>query len=101
MVFDEISEGLLLYRLEPSSEKRYKRLARLAPVHDPRVTIALVEAMNNETKSERVMWIASLVVQYHIPPDEKLAPAKFPTFVRLWWENNETEVRLRAKKLPK
>jgi hypothetical protein len=40
-----------------------------------------------------------MLVEHHIP-EKDWVTAKYWTICRFWWEQNEAEVRLRAKRLP-
>src|SRR5690348_6758493 len=45
VVFDQVADGLRKYRAEKDKGRRLDWLKRLAPTHDPRVGVALGEAL--------------------------------------------------------
>jgi len=46
MVLDEVADGLRKYRKEQDTEKRIRWLKKLAPTKDPRVAVALGDALD-------------------------------------------------------
>jgi hypothetical protein len=101
IVFDEVGAGLDRYRKEKDPEKRAKWLEKLAPIRDPRVAVALGEALGNW--NEKVRWAAlSLILKYYCPPPRELemfSTAALPRKADDWWKANEADLRRRAAQL--
>jgi hypothetical protein len=98
MAFDEVADGLRRYRLETDSARRRAWLRRLAPAQDARVAVALGDALADADPHYLAAW---LLCEYYVP-DAKPA---FPELAHLpaaeWWEQNEPDLRRRAKLLPR
>jgi hypothetical protein len=62
MVPDEVADGLMRHRLETDQAKRRRWLKRLALTTDPRVAIALAEAMSGPD-----YFAASLFCKQYVP----------------------------------
>jgi hypothetical protein len=90
MMFDEVAVGLSIYRREKDDEKRRGWLNRLAPSRDPRVAVALGEALLHAGPAEYVAAYSGLVNYFGSGLD-----------VRAWWKANETDLRRRAKVHPR
>jgi hypothetical protein len=99
MVLDEVTEALLKLRREPDPEKQRAMIRRLGPVRDARVTVALMELALDDNSPLRPLG-ASMLAHHHIPRPYNQLPTKVWTIARLWWDENESEVRRRAKQLP-
>jgi hypothetical protein len=103
MVLDEVADGLRKYRKEPDPERRLDRLTRLAPTGDPRVAVALAEAMNVGEWWYRG-WACTLLFRHF----ENRAPIErhrhgdlIDPIVERWWKENEADLRRRAAQLPR
>lgn len=101
---DRLARQLQQFRDETSSEKRVDLLHEFARIQDPRVVVALMEAVQGELAKGRysaVLEIASsLLVYYHIPKEELVGSTKYWSAALIWWEKNEADVRRRAAALP-
>lgn len=95
---DEVADGLWEYRKEKDEEKRVEWLAKLAPTPDPRVAVALGEALSDPSLEVRVR-AAKGIIYHHTgwyiesSPGSKLALE----WARKWWEENEADLRRRAR----
>jgi hypothetical protein len=96
MAFDTVADGLRKYRKEKDEERRVWWLHRLAPTHDPRVAVTLGEAMDRDHRlAPDEQWHAKgLLLKYYAGPD-------WSGRVGAWWEQNEADLRRRAKQLPR
>jgi hypothetical protein len=103
MAFDAVARGLDRYRVEKDLEKRAKWLVKLAPTKDPRVAIALHEALENWSgKVQRTAL--DLILDYYCPPpgEIELWSVGVPWMkVETWWKKNEADLRRRAAQLPR
>jgi hypothetical protein len=94
MVFDEVADGLLRCRDETDREKLRALLERLARTRDPRVAILL-----GEKRPGGAAFAFTLLARYYRPGP--LNEEEYPPLAGLhWWEENEADLRRRAKKLP-
>jgi hypothetical protein len=69
MAFDRVGAGLDRYRKEKDPAKRLGWLTRLAPTRDPRVAVALGEAMDRalDQKDHAMRWeAASLLAEFYV-----------------------------------
>jgi hypothetical protein len=99
-VLEPMTEKLIRLRLESDPKRKLALVRQLGPIRDARVTVALMEIVLKARQEDALlMYASSLLCEYHIP-EKDLLPAKFWTVCRLWWENNEADVRRRAKQLP-
>jgi hypothetical protein len=87
MAFDAVADGLRKYAKETDPEMRAGRLAALAPSQDPRVAVALGEAMQDPSPA--------VLAAAHYGAGTSTAE------VCAWWKQNEADLRRRAKLLPR
>ncbi len=102
MVLDEVAEGLRRYRKESNLAKRVDWLEKFAPTRDPRVAIALNEAITGASgQLPESMWfrVAYLLDDYYLR-NTKFHSEKHINLAG-WWEANEADLRRRAKLLPR
>jgi hypothetical protein len=104
MALDEVEDGLRRYRKETDERKRIKWLRKLAPSRDPRVAVALGEAMYD--RSEVVMAAAATAffqefTQFRGTGVMPFNPAGRKEWALMWWKKNEPELRCRAAQLPR
>jgi hypothetical protein len=93
MVFDEVADVLRRYRLERDPRRRRGLLWEVATRRDPRVTVALAEAVAaTEYPYQELVFLA----EYHLPASKKGSTDA----VWSWWRENEAELRRRARELP-
>ena len=109
MVLDEAADGLRRYRQATTPAERLAWLAKLAPTKDPRVTVALGDAMANPDRDIEERRAAALVLARHLFPSPAVTKAddrsRLQDAVRIctaetWWIANKAEVRRRAEQLP-
>ena len=119
MVFvDKVAQALRDCRTENDLDKHYRRLRELAPTHDPRVAVALVdEYVSCEDKptpdKERYQIKVRDLLWLHFAPGSKyyspyilmnrggqLIVVHQVFDVSGWWEENKADLRRRAKQLP-
>jgi hypothetical protein len=93
MVRDEVAEGLLRYRKTNDPEKRRALLRQLAPTGDPRVAVALGEALASAGFAYPEI---ALLAEFYLPPDKRGSTDA----VWDWWRDNEADLRRRAEQLP-
>jgi hypothetical protein len=100
MVLDEVAEGLRRYRQEKDPGNRAEWLKKLAPTHDPRVAIALGEALDDPggCLGGPASWL--LHDYYDIGRIDPRAPGPDDAAWR-WWAKNEADLRRRANELPR
>jgi hypothetical protein len=101
---DPLALELRRFRKMTDEDERVDAIRRFGPVRDPRVTVALMEVVQEEVAHNRhggLLMLASSTVVYHHMPKEEILPEKYWTCARRWWENNEVEVRRRAAALPR
>jgi hypothetical protein len=98
MVFDEVADGLRKYRAEQDQEKRYERLRRLAPTHDPRIAVVLGESLDSQ--EDILCVVACRLLDQHFVTGPK-PPARRVHRVSDWWDAHEADLRRRAKQLPR
>jgi hypothetical protein len=100
MAFDEVADGLRKYRREADSKKRIEWLRKLAPTHDPRVGVALGEALAEEN-SEVGKVAAYLIAKCSYRRASPLITSKFYYDSQAWWKASEADLRRRAARLPR
>ena len=93
MVRDEVAEGLLRYRKTNDSEKRRALLRQLAPTGDPRVAVALGEALASTALPYPEI---TLLAEFYLPLEKRGSTDA----VWDWWRDNEADLRRRAEQLP-
>jgi hypothetical protein len=101
MAFDEVADGLRRYRKETDPDERVEWLSRLTPSSDPRVLIALGEALNDPDRD--VACSAVVLLDARDSHDQKVWPytPERRKAVTAWWKGNEADLRRRAKELPR
>ncbi|HWG44396.1 MAG TPA: hypothetical protein VN688_16580 [Gemmataceae bacterium] len=99
-VRDEVIEKIDCFRRESDLKKRRDLAKQLGPIHDARVTLALMEVVLQEDAEPGLLVVASSMLVHHHIPEKDWGAAKYWTICRLWWEKNEADVRRRANKLP-
>jgi hypothetical protein len=97
MALDEVAEGLRKYRKETDPMRRLRLLERLAPTGDPRVAVALGEALSEPDPEFRA---AALVCRQYRPDFKPALPAMVHLEAFEWWEKNEADLRRRAQQAP-
>jgi hypothetical protein len=100
MVLDAIEEGLREYHRARTPEARRAWLKKLARTHDPRVAVALGEALSDP--SPLVARRAAIELAWEYMP--RPADPRYMGFrldqVDDWWKEHEEELRRRAQQLP-
>jgi hypothetical protein len=107
---DSVARELRLFRTEADPKKRVAMIPRFGKIRDPRVTVALMEvvqegaekdwALDTQSGVALLMVASSMLVQHHIPEEEWIT-AKYWTVALLWWEKHGADVRRRASALPR
>jgi hypothetical protein len=98
MVFDAVAEGLRHYRRARTAEERRAWLKKLARTHDPRVAVALGEALDDP--SPLVARRAAIELAWEYMTDDPRSADRRLAGVDEWWKEHEVELRRRAKQLP-
>ncbi len=101
---DEVADGLRKYRNAKNEAKRLRLLDKLARTRDPRVAVALGDALSDPSCD--VQATAAIGILFHQAGGftQYIAP-KIPTteqviaVARDWWKENESDLRRRAKAL--
>ena len=96
MAFDKVADGLQRYRAEKRIEYRSMWLWRVAPTLDPRVAVALGEALDDPQL--RRDGYALLGIHY-ISSDA--IQGDTTACYDAWWKKNEADLRRRASQLPR
>jgi hypothetical protein len=103
MVLDEVTDGLRRYRLAKYPVERARWLEKLAPSRDPRVGVALGEAMEKAAAAEAFddarRWATLLLTYYK--PDPIPAPRNPFGTGYVWWHKNQSDLRRQARDLPR
>jgi hypothetical protein len=94
MAFDRVADGLRKYRKAADVDRRIGWLDRLAPTGDPRVAVALGEAMRDPGSGEVQGRAGYLLCKFFCPPCDY-------DVSRQWWKQSEADLRRRAARLPK
>jgi hypothetical protein len=101
MVLDEVADGLRKYQKETDPETRVKWLAKLAPTQDPRVAVAIGEALGPAIcVNDKRAWLPltdMLLKNFPIPEQPRVYKL---TIAWYWWKENEADLRRRAAQLP-
>jgi len=104
-----LEQQLQQFRDETDPEKRMALVRKFGHIQDPRVVVALMEAVQDEiakdwtgsTETPGLLLLASFtVVTYHIPEEDR-SFGKYWTVALRWWKWNENVVRCRAWSVPK
>ena len=93
MAFDAVADGLRKYAKETDPEMRAGRLAALAPSQDPRVAVALGEAMQDPSPAVLAAAFRGAAAYY--------GAGTSTAEVCAWWQENEADLRRRASELPR
>jgi hypothetical protein len=102
MEFDRVAEGLRKYRKEKDTADRLLLLMRLAKTEDPRVAVALGEALVHEEGLVADM-AASLLLRHYAhddPPDGTDSKTRRKAALQ-WWAENFIALRYHARQLPR
>jgi hypothetical protein len=98
MVFDEVADGLRRYRREMDARRRSELLSRLAPSLDPRVAVALGDAMAERSRLSGDTSAYELLYDWFLADEDDFS--EVIRSVRIWWAKHEADLRRRAKQLP-
>jgi hypothetical protein len=102
LVLDEVSEGLRRYRQEADESRRVARLRKLAATRDPRVGVAMGEYLSRGGPFPHQISVAWLLTEHFIPSpviyDDVIEQTRA---ARVWWRDNEADLRRRAARLPR
>ncbi|HEX5269873.1 MAG TPA: hypothetical protein VFW33_05280 [Gemmataceae bacterium] len=103
MVLDEVADGLRKVRKENDPAKRLGWLKRQARTRDPRVAVALGEAMREGVMKDREAAAWLLRCEYELPLGELAGDPDEPLLhhMKEWWRLNEADLRRRAAQLPR
>ena len=100
MVLDKVEDGLRQYRRTRSPVARRKWLEKLVVTDDPRVGVALGEALEDGSRGY-VIPAARIIVEHYLhEPIEGRSEGYLETKAAIWWFQNEADLRRRAKLLP-
>jgi hypothetical protein len=99
-VLDPIEDGLRQYRTARTPEARRLWLKRLARTHDPRVAVALGEALGDPSPLVARRAAIELAWEYIPGPRDGRSADRRLAEVEGWWAENEADLRRRAKGLP-
>jgi hypothetical protein len=99
---DEVSEALAKYRHESDPHRRLALLTDLAGVRDPRVAVALGQALYDPDAELRVQ-AAFGILHNQVEMKHKLMmrAREAENWAREWWAKNEADLRRRAAQLPR
>jgi hypothetical protein len=110
MVLDDVEDGLRKYRSERNESSRARRLQKLSGILDPRVMMAMAEALTDSSQEVRRAAAEGIFFGYAggcvllvIPPPEQVEKyahqwwGRFEAEVRQWWREDELELRRRAQ----
>jgi hypothetical protein len=97
-VLDEVADGVRRYRQSANPLTRIAWLRKLAPTHDPRVTVIIGDALSDDS-SEVARVAVQLAEEYYYPGIGALS--LHPKLIaKRWWEYHEADIRRRAHELP-
>jgi hypothetical protein len=98
---DDVSESLLKYRRESDPHRRLALLNDLAGVRDPRVAVALGQALYDPRSEVRVQAAFGIFFnQTGEVPKRMMTGKTAVNWAREWWAANEDDLRRRARRLP-
>src|SRR5947209_8608616 len=102
MVLDEVTDGLQRYRAEKDPGRRIQWLRRLETTREPRVGVALGEALFDPDEGVR-MQAASGIVQHQTEDliNKTMTGPVSLRWARQWWAEHEADLRRRARMLRK
>jgi hypothetical protein len=106
MELDEVADGLRRYRKETDAAKRARWLEKLAPTKDPRVGVALGEALGAEGTG---LWYgtslqctaADLYHRYFSATKFVYRSWEVVSIAQSQWKKEEADLRRRVSKLPR
>jgi hypothetical protein len=103
MTFDTVADGLRQYHKETDQAKRIRLLKKFAPTGDPRVAVALGEALSDP--SEVVVAAAATAYCQEFTQLRGTArlfnPEARKEWALMWWRRSEPELRRDAVLLPR
>ena len=100
MVFDEVEDGLRKYRKEKDPDQRIERLRRLSRTRDPRVGIALGEALSDACPT--VVFSAANQYLDYFSTEVSGYRYRFPVeLAREQWQKEAADLHRRAARLPR
>jgi hypothetical protein len=100
LVLDKAGAGLDRYHKETDPARRAEWLTALAPTRDPRVAVALGEAL--ESSNKRIISAAVYALAYHYDTCVLYPREETPDAAALrWWKANKADLYRRAKELPR
>jgi hypothetical protein len=98
---DEVSEALLRYRRESDPHRRLALLTDLAATHDPRVAVALGQALYDPRSEVRTQAAFGILFNQSGQKVKKmLTPHQALDWAREWWAANEDDLKRLARRLP-
>jgi hypothetical protein len=102
MDVDEVSQALRRYQHEFDEDRRVNWLRKVAPTRDPRVGVAMGEYLSAGNPFPHQISVAWMLTEHFMPSpvlhDDVVEQTKA---ARLWWRDNEADLRRRAKQLPR
>jgi hypothetical protein len=100
MVLDQAADGLRRYQRETDPTRRARWLRRLASTHDPRVALALAQALTDGSAEVRSAGAAGLLGHFAELVTEPSPLLDDEQEGRRWWKRHEADLRRRAQQLP-
>ncbi len=100
MALDAVEDGLRQYRTARTPEARREWLKKLARTHDPRVAVALGEALADPSVLVARRAAIELAWEYMPGPRDARSADRRLGYVEDWWKENEEELRRRADHRP-
>jgi hypothetical protein len=100
---EDVADVLRSYRKERVLAKRIKLLSKMARTHDPRVAVALGEALSDPNKDVQVQAAFGILYNQQEDFDIDFSP-KEPLAIEWaskWWQKHKVDLRRRAAQLPK
>jgi hypothetical protein len=99
-MLDPVEDGLRQYRAARTPEDRRLWLKKLARTHDPRVAVALGEALGDPSPVVSRRAAIELAWEFMPGPRDARSADRRLAEVDGWWQENEAELRRRARGLP-
>ena len=96
MALDPVEDGLRKYRVARTPEARRLWLKKLARTHDPRVAVALGEALSDPSPIVARRAAIELAWEYMPGPRDARSAVDRLDSVGDWWQENEADLRRRA-----
>jgi hypothetical protein len=98
---DAVSQALAKYRRESDPHRRLALLNDLAATRDPRVAVALGQALYDPRSEMRVQAAFGIFFnQTGEVPKKMMGGTAAVNWAREWWAANEDDLRRRARQLP-